>query len=51
MPWFGLQEEEEIGVLLQFSIVGIMPFGGINLFQRSFDFALLSKESSIWAQN
>jgi hypothetical protein len=43
MAWFGLQEEEEIGVLLKFAIIGIVTLCRIDLFKRSLDFSLLGK--------
>jgi hypothetical protein len=43
MAWFGLQEEEEIGVLLKLAIIGIVTLCGIDLFKRSLDFSLLGK--------
>ena len=41
MSGLRLQEEEEVGILLQFSVIRIVPFCGIHLFQRSLDFTLL----------
>lgn len=41
MPRFRLEEEEKIGILLYFAIVGVMALCGINVFERSLDFALL----------
>jgi hypothetical protein len=38
---FGLEKEEEIGVLLDFAVVGVVTFCRIDLLKRSFDFTLL----------
>jgi hypothetical protein len=38
---FGLEEKEEVGVLLQLAVVGIVALCRVDLFERSFDFALL----------
>lgn len=42
MTGLGLKEEKEIGVLLEFAIVGIMALCRIDVFKGSFDFALLA---------
>ena len=39
---FGLEEEEEVGILLQLSVVRIMALSGIYILQGSFDFTLLT---------
>lgn len=41
MTGFGLEKEEEIGILLDFSVVGEMAFFWINVFKVSFDLVLL----------
>ena len=41
MSGLRLQQEEEIGILLQFSVIRVVPFCGIHLFQRPLDFTLL----------
>jgi hypothetical protein len=41
MTGFGLEKEEEVGVLLYFSVVGEMAFFWINVFKMSFDLVLL----------
>ena len=42
MAWLGLKEEEEVGVLLKFAIIGVVTLCWIDLFKRSFDFSLLA---------
>jgi hypothetical protein len=46
MSRLGLEEEEEVGILLHFSIIGKMAFGGVYVFKRSLDFPLLCEQSS-----
>lgn len=41
MAGLGLEEEEEVGVLLQLAVVGIMALLLVDFFQVSFDFVLL----------
>lgn len=41
MTGFGLEEEEEVGILLDFSVVGEMTFFWINVFEVPFDLVLL----------
>jgi hypothetical protein len=43
MPRFGLKKEEEVGILLEFSVIWIIAFSGIDFFKSSFDFALLTQ--------
>ena len=38
---FGLEEEEEVGVLLELALVGEVTFGGVHIFKMLFDFVLL----------
>jgi hypothetical protein len=43
MTRFGLEKEEEVGILLDFSIVGKMAFFWIHVFKVSFDLVLLKR--------
>ena len=45
MPRFGLEKEEEVGVLLKFAFVGEMSLGSIDILEMSFDFVLLGSVS------
>jgi len=42
---FRLKEEEKVGILLQFAVIGIVTFGRIYFFKCSFNFSLLYPES------
>ena len=46
MAGFGLEKEEEVGILLNFTVVGKMAFLWINVFEVSFDLVLLRKSMS-----
>ena len=41
MTGFGLEKEEEVGILLDFSVIGEMAFFWVNVFEVSFDLVLL----------
>ncbi|KAJ7848654.1 stabilization of polarity axis-domain-containing protein [Mycena olivaceomarginata] len=45
VAWFGLEQEEEIGILLHLPIVWIVSFGWVDVFQRSLDLTLLDGNS------
>ena len=54
MSRFGLKEEEEVGVLLHFSIIGEMTLCRIDVFEMLFNFMLLqviSEESLMRYEN
>lgn len=38
---FGLEEEKEVGVLLQLAFIGVLSFCRVDFLEMSFDFALL----------
>ena len=46
MTGFGLEKKEEVGILLDFSVVGEVAFFWINVFKVSFDLVLLKKPMS-----
>ena len=41
MSRFGLEKKEEVGVLLQLSVIGEMTLGGIDILKMPLDFMLL----------
>jgi hypothetical protein len=41
-----LEKEEEIGILLQFSVIGVVALGWVDIFKGSLDLPLLVTKSS-----
>jgi len=47
MSRFGLEKEEEIGILLDFAVVRVVTFCWVDLLKSSFDFTLLTRSESV----